>query len=294
LDIDLCKGVFETFSDGEINVQIDETIRGTDIFIIEPLSPSVNFHIMELLIIIDAAKRASAGRITAVIPYFGYARQDRKDKPRKPITAKLVANILEAAGADRVLTIDLHASQIQGFFDIPLDHISAVPLITKYIQKNIDLENLVVVAPDVGSAKKSRRLSSKLNLPLAIIDKQRTGKNKCEVLNLIGDVKNKNVMIFDDMIDTAGTITNAVQAVKEMGAKNVYLACTHPIFSGPAIERLKAADIKEIITTSTIDLPKDKRLKNLTILDTSKCLAKAIKTIHENKSLGKLFEEKPE
>lgn len=294
LNIKLCDATIETFSDGEINVEITESIRGADVFLIEPLSPNVNFHLMELLILIDAAKRASAGRITAVIPYFGYARQDRKDRPRKPITAKLVADLLEAAGANRILTIDLHASQIEGFFNIPVDHVTAIPLIRKYVEKNINLENIVVVSPDVGSAKKSRKLSSALCLPLAIIDKQRTGNNKCEVLNLIGDVTNKDVIILDDLVDTAGTVANAVDAIKELGAKDVYLACTHPVFSGPAIERLKAAKLKQIITTNSIILPKEKQLKNIEVLDLAHCMSRAIQTIHENKSIGDLFKEETE
>lgn len=237
-----------TFSDGEICVNMNETVRGCDVFVVQSTNSPVNNNLMELLIMIDALKRASAGRITAVIPYYGYARQDRKAKARDPITAKLVANLIVAAGADRVLTMDLHASQIQGYFDIPLDHLLGGPLLSEYFnEKNI--EDLVVVSPDLGSVTRSRKFANSLNgeVPIAIIDKRRPRPNVCEVMNLIGEVEGKNVILLDDMIDTAGTIVNAVEAVKKFGAKDVYVCCTHAVLSGPAIERIENSSMKELV-----------------------------------------------
>ena len=242
-----------TFSDGEISVNINETVRGCDVFVVQSTNNPVNENLMELLIMIDALRRASAGRITAVIPYYGYARQDRKAKARDPITAKLVANLITAAGADRVLTMDLHAAQIQGYFDIPLDHLLGGSLLADYFnEKNI--EDLVVVSPDLGSVTRSRKFANQLEgeVPLAIIDKRRPKANVCEVMNLIGDVKGKNVIMLDDMIDTAGTITNAANALKEFGAKNIYACCTHAVLSGPAMERIENSAISELIVLDTI------------------------------------------
>lgn len=244
-----------TFSDGEICVNMNETVRGCDVFVVQSTNSPVNNNLMELLIMIDALKRASAGRITAVIPYYGYARQDRKAKARDPITAKLVANLIVAAGADRVLTMDLHASQIQGYFDIPLDHLLGGPLLSEYFnEKNI--EDLVVVSPDLGSVTRSRKFANSLNgeVPIAIIDKRRPRPNVCEVMNLIGEVEGKNVILLDDMIDTAGTIVNAVEAVKKFGAKDVYVCCTHAVLSGPAIERIENSSMKELVVLDTIQL----------------------------------------
>ena len=279
-----------TFSDGEISVNINETVRGCDVFVVQSTNNPVNENLMELLIMIDALRRASAGRITAVIPYYGYARQDRKAKARDPITAKLVANLITAAGADRVLTMDLHAAQIQGYFDIPLDHMLGGSLLANYFnEKNI--EDLVVVSPDLGSVTRSRKFANQLEgeVPLAIIDKRRPKANVCEVMNLIGDVKGKNVIMLDDMIDTAGTITNAANALKEFGAKNIYACCTHAVLSGPAIERIENSAISELIVLDTIRLPKEKELDKIKVLTVAEMFGEAIKKIFSNESISVLF-----
>ena len=279
-----------TFSDGEISVNINETVRGCDVFVVQSTDNPVNENLMELLIMIDALRRASAGRITAVIPYYGYARQDRKAKARDPITAKLVANLITAAGADRVLTMDLHAAQIQGYFDIPLDHLLGGSLLADYFnEKNI--EDLVVVSPDLGSVTRSRKFANQLEgeVPLAIIDKRRPKANVCEVMNLIGDVKGKNVIMLDDMIDTAGTITNAANALKEFGAKNIYACCTHAVLSGPAIERIENSAISELIVLDTIRLPKEKELDKIKVLTVAEMFGEAIKKIFSNESVSVLF-----
>ena len=279
-----------TFSDGEISVNINETVRGCDVFVVQSTNNPVNENLMELLIMIDALRRASAGRITAVIPYYGYARQDRKAKARDPITAKLVANLITAAGADRVLTMDLHAAQIQGYFDIPLDHMLGGSLLANYFnEKNI--EDLVVVSPDLGSVTRSRKFANQLEgeVPLAIIDKRRPKANVCEVMNLIGDVKGKNVIMLDDMIDTAGTITNAANALKEFGAKNIYACCTHAVLSGPAIERIENSAISELIVLDTIRLPKEKELDKIIVLTVAEMFGEAIKKIFSNESVSVLF-----
>lgn len=279
-----------TFSDGEISVNINETVRGCDVFVVQSTNNPVNDNLMELLIMIDALRRASAGRITAVIPYYGYARQDRKAKARDPITAKLVANLITAAGADRVLTMDLHAAQIQGYFDIPLDHMLGGSLLANYFnEKNI--EDLVVVSPDLGSVTRSRKFANQLEgeVPLAIIDKRRPKANVCEVMNLIGDVKGKNVIMLDDMIDTAGTITNAANALKEFGAKNIYACCTHAVLSGPAIERIENSAISELIVLDTIRLPKEKELDKIKVLTVAEMFGEAIKKIFSNESVSVLF-----
>ena len=279
-----------TFSDGEISVNMNETVRGCDVFVVQSTNNPVNNNLMELLIMIDALKRASAGRITAVIPYYGYARQDRKAKARDPITAKLVANLITAAGADRVLTMDLHAAQIQGYFDIPLDHLLGGSLLANYFNEK-ELEDLVVVSPDLGSVTESRKFANQLNgeVPLAIIDKRRPKANVCEVMNLIGDVKGKNVIMLDDMIDTAGTITNAANALKEFGAKEVYACCTHAVLSGPALERIENSAINELIVLDTIRLPKEKQLDKIKVLTVAEMFGEAIKKIFSNESVSVLF-----
>ena len=279
-----------TFSDGEISVNINETVRGCDVFVVQSTNNPVNENLMELLIMIDALRRASAGRITAVIPYYGYARQDRKAKARDPITAKLVANLITAAGADRVLTMDLHAAQIQGYFDIPLDHLLGGSLLANYFNKK-NIEDLVVVSPDLGSVTRSRKFANQLDgeVPLAIIDKRRPKANVCEVMNLIGDVNGKNVIMLDDMIDTAGTITNAANALKEFGAKDIYACCTHAVLSGPAIERIENSAISELIVLVTIRLPKEKEIDKIKVLTVAEMFGEAIKKIFSNESVSVLF-----
>ena len=279
-----------TFSDGEISVNINETVRGCDVFVVQSTNNPVNENLMELLIMIDALRRASAGRITAVIPYYGYARQDRKAKARDQITAKLVANLITAAGADRVLTMDLHAAQIQGYFDIPLDHLLGGSLLANYFNKK-NIEDLVVVSPDLGSVTRSRKFANQLDgeVPLAIIDKRRPKANVCEVMNLIGDVNGKNVIMLDDMIDTAGTITNAANALKEFGAKDIYACCTHAVLSGPAIERIENSAISELIVLDTIRLPKEKEIDKIKVLTVAEMFGEAIKKIFSNESVSVLF-----
>jgi ribose-phosphate pyrophosphokinase len=276
------------FADGEIFVRIDRNARGRDVFIIQPTaSPAGN--IMELLLLIDAARRASAARVTAVIPYFGYGRQDRKDQPRVSIGAKLVANLIVAAGADRVVSIDFHQHQIQGFFDIPVDHLYAAPVITKYFLDK-ELQDLVVVAPDVGSAKMARGFARRLDASFAIIDKRRPQANQSEVLNVVGEVDGMNCLLVDDMVDTAGTLSNAVHALCDRGAKAVYAAATHALFSGEAVKRLKDAPMTEMVVTNTIDIPEEKRFDRLQVLSVADLLAKAIDHVHSNESVSQLFE----
>lgn len=280
----------KTFSDGEISVNINETVRGVDVYVIQSTSPPhVNNYLMELLIMIDALKRASAGRITAVIPYYGYARQDRKAKARDPISAKLVADLLTAAGADRVLTMDLHAAQIQGYFNIPVDHLVGIPILSEYFFSK-EIEDLVVVSPDLGSVTRARTFADRLNAPIAIIDKRRPKANVSEVMNIIGDIKDKNVILIDDMIDTAGTITNGAKALKEMGAKNVYACCTHGVLSGPAIERINNSVIEELVVLDTIKLMEADKVNNIKQLSVAKIFAEAIRRIFNNDSVSKLFD----
>jgi ribose-phosphate pyrophosphokinase len=275
------------FSDGEIRIKIGENIRGKDVFIIQSTNPPAE-NLLELLIIIDAAKRASARRITAVIPYFGYARQDKKDEPRVPITAKLVADLLTIAGANRVLAMDLHVEQIQGFFNIPFDHLYAAPVMVKHFQ-TYDLSNFIVVSPDPGSVIRSRAIAKRLgNLSLAIIDKRRPEPNKAEVINIVGEVTGKNVLLVDDIIDTAGTIAGATAALEKRGAKDIYVYCTHPVLSGKAMERLANSPIKKLVTTDTIPLGKKKN-DHIIILSVSELLGEAIKRIHEEQSVSTLF-----
>ncbi|KMT22066.1 ribose-phosphate pyrophosphokinase Prs [Clostridium cylindrosporum DSM 605] len=280
-----------TFSDGEICVNINETVRGKDVFVVQSTCEPVNNNLMELLIMIDAFKRASAGRVTAVIPYYGYARQDRKAKARDPITAKLVANLISAAGADRVLTMDLHASQIQGYFDIPLDHLLGAPILAKsFEEKGLVEDDVVVVSPDLGSVTRARKFADQLHASIAIIDKRRPRANVCEVMNVIGDVKDKNVILIDDMIDTAGTITNAANALKELGAKDVYACCSHAVLSGPAIDRISESAIKELLVLNTIELPDGKKIDKIKSLSVAPLFAEVIKRIHENTGVSSLFQ----
>ena len=276
------------FSDGEISVNIYETVRGVDAFIIQPTCSPVNGNIMELLIMIDAFKRASAGRIIAVIPYYGYARQDRKAKARDPITAKLVANLITAAGADRVLTMDLHAAQIQGYFDIPLDHLHGGPILAEHFKKK-NIQDLVVVSPDLGSVGRARTFAEQLDAPLAIIDKRRPKANVSEVMNIIGDVKDKNVILIDDMIDTAGTLVNGAEALKKFGAKEVYSCCTHPVLSGPAIDRIEKSVLKEVMVLDTLPLSSEKRIEKIKVESVAPIFASAIRKIFANESVSKLF-----
>jgi ribose-phosphate pyrophosphokinase len=276
------------FADGEIFVRINENIRGADVFILQPTPPPAD-TLLELLLLIDAARRASAARITAVIPYFGYARQDRKDQPRVAIGAKLVANMIVAAGADRVLGIDFHQHQLQGFFDIPVDHLYAAPVFTRYFREK-SLENPVVVAPDVGGAKMARGFAKRLNASIGIIDKRRPTANVAEVLHVIGDVEGRDCLIADDLIDTGGTLAEAIRALKSYGARDIYCCATHALFSGPAVERLAASEVKEVVVTDTIAIPESKRFPQLTVLSVDDLIARAIKHTHLNESVSSLFE----
>lgn len=281
------------FSDGEISITLPTTVRGRDVFIIQSTSAPVNDNLMELLIMIDACKRASAGRITAVMPYFGYARQDRKARPRDPITAKLVADILTSAGADRVMTMDLHAAQIQGFFEIPVDHLYGAPLLAKRYKKSMD-ENWVVVSPDVGSVGRARNFATRVNAPIAIVDKRRPKANAIEIMNVIGDVDGRTCLMVDDMIDTAGTICQGAEALVKNGAKEVYACCTHGVLSGPAVERLKASPIKKLIVLDTINMSEEVKegLKDkLEIVSTAKTIARAIKAVYSDSSLSEIYED---
>jgi ribose-phosphate pyrophosphokinase len=285
----LAEASVNRFSDGEIQLQINENVRGSDVFVIQPTCEPVNTNIMELLLIIDALKRASAGRITAVMPYYGYARQDRKDKPRVPISSKLVADILTAAGANRLLTMDLHAGQIQGFFNIPVDHLYASPVLLEHIRK-CQFENLVVVSPDAGGVERARAFAKRLNSSLAIIDKRRERANVSQVMNVIGEVRGRDTLILDDLIDTAGTIVQAAQALHEKGARSVCAACTHAVLSGPAIDRINGSVLERLIVTDTIPFDsKQKRCGKLVVLSVAPLLAEAIKRIHEESSISSLF-----
>ena len=277
------------FSDGETSVHIGETVRGRDLFIIQSTSSPVNDNLMELLIMIDAAKRASAGRVTAVIPYFGYARQDRKARSRDPITAKLVADLLTAAGADRVLTMDLHAAQIQGFFNIPLDNLLGGPTLYNYFSNKMD-DSYMVVSPDIGSVNRARKVAERLNCQMAIIDKRRPKANVMEVMNIIGNVEGKKCLLVDDMIDTAGTIVQGAQALVDKGATEIYACCTHAVLSGPAIERLANSPIKELVMLDTIHLPEEKMLPKMKILTTADIFAAAIENVYLDKPMSKIYD----
>ena len=284
----LGKSEVKKFSDGEISVNLYETVRGVDCYIIQSTNDPANDNLMEILIMIDAMKRASAGRINAVIPYYGYARQDRKAKARDPITAKLVADLLVAAGADRVLTMDLHAAQIQGYFNIPVDHLLGMPVLIDY-WKDKDIEDLVVVSPDHGSVTRARNMAQPLNCPIAIVDKRRPEPNKSEIMNIIGDIEGKNCIIVDDMIDTAGTICNAGQALIDLGAKSVKACATHAVLSGPALERLEASPFEEVVFLNTIPIPEEKMLDKFKVLSVAPLFAEAMTRIHNNDSVSKLF-----
>lgn len=281
-----------TFSDGEISVDINETVRGCDVFVIQSTCSPVNKNLMELLIMIDAFKRASAGRITAVMPYYGYARQDRKAKSRDPITAKLVADLLTTAGADRVLTMDLHAPQIQGYFNIPVDHLMGSPILAKYfIEKGFeDRDDVVVVSPDLGSVTRARKFADRLHAPIAIIDKRRPKANVSEIMNIIGDIEGKACILLDDMIDTAGTIANAANALTDLGAKEVYACCTHGVLSGPAFDRINDSSIKELVMLNTIELPQRDDLNKFKSLSVAPIFGEAIRRIYDDVPLSKLFE----
>ncbi|OAQ20581.1 ribose-phosphate pyrophosphokinase [Thermosulfurimonas dismutans] len=278
------------FSDGEIFVEIKENVRGADVFVIQSTCPPVNEHLMELLIIIDALRRASARRITAVMPYYGYARQDRKTAPRTPITAKLVANLLTVAGARRVLTMDLHAGQIQGFFDIPVDHLFAAPVLLDYLKETFRDEELVIVSPDAGGVERARAYAKRLGAGIAIVDKRRLRPNESEVMHVVGDVKGKVAIILDDMVDTAGTMCQAAKAIKDQGAKEVHGMATHPVLSGPAPERIKNSVLKSLVVTDTIPLREEvKDIKKIEVLSVAKLLGEAIRRIHADDSVSSLF-----
>lgn len=290
LGLDLAKCDVTTFSDGEINVEINETVRGADVFIIQPTHAPVNDNLMELLIMIDACHRASAGRINAVIPYYGYARQDRKTRPREPITAKLVANLLEKAGADRVVLMDLHAGQIQGYFDVPVDHLSAIRILARYFKDKVD-ENAVVVSPDLGGVTRAREFANYLNLPIAIIEKRRPKPNVSEVMNIIGDIEGKTCILVDDIIDTAGTICQAAKKLEELGATKVYGAASHGVLSGPAIERIMDSCLEEFVITDSIPLPDLPQVREkIKVVSVAELFARAIRIIHDNDSIATIFD----
>ena len=293
LGIKLGDSVVTEFADGEVSVSINETVRGSDVFVVQSTCKPVNDNLMELLVMIDAFKRASAGRITAVIPYYGYARQDRKAKARDPISAKLVANLITAAGADRVLTMDLHASQIQGFFDIPVDNLLGNPVFVKYYSKKFPANvrsNMVVVSPDVGSVARARTFAQKLGMSLAIVDKRRQKANSCEVMNVIGDVAGRECIIFDDMVDTAGSLCNAAKAIVEVGgASKVYACASHGVLSGPALERIENSVLEELMLTNTIPVPEGYTGKKIKYLDVAPMFAEAIARIYEEVSISSLF-----
>ena len=291
--VELGKVSVTHFSDGEIKINIDESIRGDHVYIVQSTSYPVNDNLMELLIMIDALRRASAKTINVVLPYYGYARQDRKAQSREPITAKLVANMITQAGADRVLTLDLHAAQIQGFFDIPVDHLLGAPLLANYfLENNFKDKDIVVVSPDHGGVTRARKLAEFLHAPIAIIDKRRPKANVAEVMNIIGDVKGKVAVLIDDMIDTAGTITLAAQAIQDAGALEVYACCTHPVLSGPALDRLNDSVIKEVVVTDSIQVPEEKTGGKIVQVSVDQLMAEAIRRIHENRSVSPLFIEK--
>ena len=290
LDLELGKVEVGKFSDGETSVNIQESVRGCDVFVVQSTNTPVNDNLMELLLIIDACKRASAGRITAVIPYFGYARQDRKARARDPISAKLVADILQTAGANRVLTMDLHSSQLQGFFNIPVDNLMGMPVLAKYFKRIGTPDNLTIVSPDTGSVVRCRAMASKFDAPLAIIDKRRPRANVMEVMNVVGDVNGRMCLMFDDMIDTAGTICQGAQALVDNGAAQVIACCTHAVLSGPAMERLQASPLSKIVVLDTIDLPEDKRIGKIEIVSIADIFAEAIERVYTDLPVSKLYE----
>ncbi|TWL88493.1 Ribose-phosphate pyrophosphokinase [Bacillus licheniformis] len=287
--VELGKSSVKRFSDGEVQINIEESIRGCDCYVIQSTSAPVNEHIMELLIMVDALKRASAKTINIVMPYYGYARQDRKARSREPITAKLVANLLETAGATRVIALDLHAPQIQGFFDIPIDHLMGVPILGNYFEEK-NFKDIVIVSPDHGGVTRARKLADRLKALIAIIDKRRPKPNVAEVMNIIGHIEGKTAILIDDIIDTAGTITLAANALVESGAEEVYACCTHPVLSGPAIERIDNSKIKELVVTNSIELPEEKKIAKFKQLSVAPLLAEAIIRVHEKQSVSFLFD----
>ena len=291
LGVELSKCSVKKFSDGEVSINIEESVRGSEVFVLQSTSGPVNDNLMTLLIMIDALKRASVDTINVVIPYYGYARQDRKARSREPITAKLVANLLEVAGADRIIALDLHALQIQGFFDIPVDHLMCVPIIAKYFKEKLpDMEEVVVVSPDHGGVTRARKLADAWNTPIAIIDKRRPNPNVAEVMNIVGNIEGKTCILIDDIIDTAGTITLGAQALKDRGAKEVYASCSHAVLSGQALDRIENSPIKELVYANTIDIPEEKKLDKMVPLCVGDLIAKAIYKIHNNEPVSVLFE----
>lgn len=289
IGVPLGKSTVSRFSDGEVQINIDESIRGSDVFVVQSTCEPVNDHVMELLIMVDALKRASAKSINIVMPYYGYARQDRKARSREPIAAKLVADILETAGATRVITLDLHAPQIQGFFNIPIDHLQGVPILSEYFEKK-NLQDIIVVSPDHGGVTRARKLADRLKTPIGIIDKRRPRPNVAEVMNIIGNVEGKTAILIDDIIDTGGTITLAADALIENGATEVYACCTHPVLSGPAIERISNSQIKELVVTNTIPLTEEKQIDKITTLSVAPLIGEAIVRVHEMESVSILFD----
>ncbi|MCP8971181.1 ribose-phosphate diphosphokinase [Ectobacillus ponti] len=289
IGVELGKCSVTRFSDGEIQINIEESIRGCEVYVIQSTSYPVNEHIMELLIMIDALKRASAKTVNIVIPYYGYARQDRKARAREPITAKLFANLLETAGATRVITLDLHAPQIQGFFDIPIDHLMGVPILADYFKQK-ELKDIVIVSPDHGGVTRARKMADRLKAPIAIIDKRRPRPNVAEVMNIVGNIEGKTAILIDDIIDTAGTITLAANALIENGAAEVYACCTHPVLSGPAIERIQNSNIKELVVTNSITLPEEKKISKIRELSVAALMGEAIIRVYEEVSVSTLFD----
>ncbi|MEZ2458509.1 ribose-phosphate diphosphokinase [Salinicoccus roseus] len=292
IGIPLGKCQVNRFSDEEVQINIEESVRGCDVFVVQSTSQPVNEHLMELLIMIDALKRASAATINIVMPYYGYARQDRKSRSREPITAKLVANLIETAGADRVISLDLHAPQLQGFFDIPIDHLMGVPILSDYFMENkdLDFDEVVVVSPDHGGVTRARKMADRLKTPIAIIDKRRPKPNVAEVMNIVGEIEGRTAIIIDDIIDTGGTMKLAAQALLDKGAKEVYACCTHPVLSGPAISRIEESVIKELVVTNSIQLPEDKKSEKITELSVGELMAQAIVRVYEEESVSILFD----
>ena len=289
LGVELGKSTVSRFSDGEIQINIDESVRGSDVYVVQSTSAPANEHLMELIVMIDALKRASAKTINVLIPYYGYARQDRKARSREPITSKLIADLLETSGAHRVITLDLHAPQIQGFFDIPVDQLLGVTILSEYFKEK-QMDNIVIVAPDNGGVIRARKIASILDVPIAFIDKRRPEPNVSEVMNIIGDIEGKRAIIIDDIIDTAGTLTLAADALMENGCIEVYACCTHPVLSGPAIERIENSVIKELVVTNSIFLPEEKRIDKMKVLSIASLLAEALLRIHNNVSVSELFD----
>jgi ribose-phosphate pyrophosphokinase len=289
LGCEIGKSSVTRFSDGEIQINIEESVRGKEVFVVQSTSHPINEHIIELLIMIDALKRAAADIINVVIPYYSYSRQDRKARSREPITAKLISNLLEKAGATRVVTMDFHAPQVQGFFDIPVEHLIGIPIFAEYYEKR-KLEDLIVVAPHIGSVGRARKLAERLGAPIALIDRRHPERNMSEIMNIVGDIDGKNVIIVDDLIDTGATITIAANALVEEGAKEIYACCTHAVLSGSAVRRIESSAIKELIVTNTIDLPDEVHIKKMTILSVAPLFVEAIDRIHHEKAVSPLFE----